>query len=109
MSAVMNSHPGNRKLSKPTFVEPMLDLAQVAEAAAKLTELLDQVLAYVEEVLRGSGPGSRSPDNAIGRALLDMVNSVPRMSPEEFEAMFHSNVKVMDVLGCLCHVYTKII
>ncbi|KDR08893.1 eukaryotic translation initiation factor 3 subunit F-1 [Zootermopsis nevadensis] len=75
-------------LSKKT-VEPMLDLAQVAEASQKLTSLLDSVLAYVEDVLAGR----TQPDNAVGRALLDMVNSVPKMTPEEFENMFNSNIK----------------
>nr|QBH74194.1 eukaryotic translation initiation factor 3 subunit F [Brunneria borealis] len=70
-------------------VEPMLDLAQVAEASHKLTALLDNVLAYVEDVLANR----TQPDNAVGRALLDMVNSVPKMTPEEFENMFNSNVK----------------
>jgi len=67
----------------------MLDLAQVAEASQKLTGLLDNVLAYVEDVLAGR----TQPDNAVGRALLDMVNSVPKMTPEEFENMFNSNIK----------------
>ncbi|PSN53426.1 Eukaryotic translation initiation factor 3 subunit F [Blattella germanica] len=75
-------------LGKKT-VEPMLDLAQVAEASQKLTGLLDNVLAYVEDVLAGR----TQPDNAVGRALLDMVNSVPKMTPEEFENMFNSNIK----------------
>jgi translation initiation factor 3 subunit F len=76
-------------LSKKT-VEPMLDLAQVADASQKLTSLLDSVLAYVEDVLAGRV----QPDNAVGRALLDMVNSVPKMTPDEFENMFNSNIKV---------------
>jgi translation initiation factor 3 subunit F len=82
-------------LGKKT-VEPMLDLAQVAEACQKLTGLLDTVLAYVEDVLAGR----TQPDNAVGRALLDMVNSVPKMTPEEFENMFNSNIKVGLNLGC---------
>jgi len=71
-------------------VEPMWDLARIAEATHKLTSLLDGVLAYVEDVLAGKVP----PDNAVGRALTDMINSVPKMTPEEFEKMFNSNIKV---------------
>jgi len=52
--------------------------------------LLEQVLTYVEEVLAGKITG----DPAIGRALLDMVNSVPKMTQQEFETMFTSNTKV---------------
>ena len=45
---------------------------------------------YVEGVLKGE----KAPDNAVGRKLLDLVNSVPKMSPEEFEKMVNSNMKV---------------
>jgi len=82
-------------------VEPMLDLAQVAEASQKLTGLLDNVLAYVEDVLAGR----TQPDNAVGRALLDMVNSVPKMTPEEFENMFNSNIKVSNKVAYIRHLY----
>ena len=33
-------------------------------------------------------------DNSMGRALLDLVNSVPHMSKEEFDAMLNSNMQV---------------
>lgn len=71
-------------------VEPMTDLALIAEASSKLTSLLDIVLAYVDDVLADR----KQPDNAVGRALLDMVHSVPTMTPEQFEHMFNSNIKV---------------
>lgn len=38
--------------------------------------------------------GRVSGNAAVGRALLDMVHSVPKMTPQEFETMFTSNVKV---------------
>ncbi len=67
----------------------MLDLAQVAEASTKLLSLLDQVVAYVEDVINGK----QQPDNSVGRSLLDLINSVPLMSTDQFAAMFNSNVK----------------
>lgn len=70
-------------------VSPMLDLAQVAEAGSKMGSLLDQVLQYVEDVLANR----QKANNAVGRALLDLVNSVPHMSNEQFSEMFNSNVK----------------
>lgn len=70
-------------------VQPMLDLAQVAEASSKLNGLLDQVLNFVEDVLLGKVP----PNNTVGRALLDLVHSVPHMNHEQFSEMFNSNVK----------------
>ncbi|XP_063978046.1 eukaryotic translation initiation factor 3 subunit F [Diachasmimorpha longicaudata] len=70
-------------------VEPMMDLAQIAEASSKLSSMLDQVLTYVDDVLTGKQP----PDNQVGRALLDMVHSVPKMTSDQFDEMFNSNVK----------------
>ena len=70
-------------------VQPMLDLAQVAEASSKLLGLLDQVLQYVDDVLNEK----QQPDNAVGRALLDLIHSVPNMSHDQFAQMFNSNVK----------------
>lgn len=45
---------------------------------------------YVEAVLSGR----ERPDNSVGRKLLDLVNSVPKMTPDEFEKMINSNMKV---------------
>lgn len=70
-------------------VSPMLDLAQIAEASTKLQGLLDQMLLYVEDVISGK----QQPDNAVGRALLDLIHSVPNMSHEQFTQMFNSNIK----------------
>lgn len=67
----------------------MLDLAQVSDASSKLLSLLDQVVAYVEDVINGK----QQPDNAVGRSLLDLINSVPHMSADQFAQMFNSNVK----------------
>ncbi|XP_011501637.1 PREDICTED: eukaryotic translation initiation factor 3 subunit F [Ceratosolen solmsi marchali] len=78
------------KGTKPdAVVEPMMDLAQIAEASSKLATMLESVLQYVDDVLSGKTP----PDNQVGRALLDMVNSVPKMTSDQFDSMFSSNVK----------------
>nr|CAG4644112.1 EOG090X09C5 [Lepidurus arcticus] len=65
------------------------DLAQILEASEQMESMLDIVLGYVEDVLAGKA----TADNSVGRALLDMVHSVPRMSPEDFEEMLNSNRK----------------
>ncbi|KAK5643643.1 hypothetical protein RI129_007488 [Pyrocoelia pectoralis] len=75
--------------NRPRSVHPMLDLAQVSEAGSKMNALLEEVLAYVEDVLANRIPA----DNAVGRSLLDLVNSVPHMTNEQFSEMFNSNVK----------------
>ncbi|XP_044256111.1 eukaryotic translation initiation factor 3 subunit F-1 [Tribolium madens] len=70
-------------------VHPLMDLAQVSEAGSKMGVLLEQVLQYVEDVLAGKV----QPNNAVGRSLLDLINSVPHMNNEQFSEMFNSNVK----------------
>lgn len=79
----------NKTANRKRQVHPMQDLVQVSEASAKLLELLDQVLVYVDDVLSGK----QQPDNAVGRSLLDLIYSVPNMTTEQFAQMFNSNVK----------------
>lgn len=74
---------------RPRNVNPLLDLAQVADAGSKMSAMLEQVLAYVEDILANRS----APNNAVGRALMDLVNSVPKMTNEQFSEMFNSNVK----------------
>lgn len=80
---------GVQSINRPRQTEPMMDLAQVAKASEKLLELLDQVLQYVDDVLNEK----QQPDNAVGRALLDLIHSVPNMTHDQFAQMFNSNVK----------------
>ncbi|XP_017144207.1 eukaryotic translation initiation factor 3 subunit F-1 [Drosophila miranda] len=77
--------PANR----PKTVPPMLDLAQISEASTKLQSLLDLILKYVDEVIAHKV----TPDNAVGRQLLDLIHSVPHMSHEQFTQMFNANVR----------------
>lgn len=78
--------------------EPVTDLAQIGEASKKLNVLLDAVLSYVEDVLAGKIPAN----NTVGRQLLDMVHSVPAITPEMFENMFNSNIKDLLMVVTLC-------
>ncbi|BET01273.1 unnamed protein product [Nesidiocoris tenuis] len=87
-----------KTVRKKEGIEPVTDLAQIAEAAEKLTTLLDAVLVYVEDVLAGRTP----PDNSVGRQLLDMLHSVPAITPEQFENMFNSNIKDLLMVVTLC-------
>ncbi|CAK1542852.1 unnamed protein product [Leptosia nina] len=70
-------------------VQPMRDLAQVAEAAGKLSSLLDQVVQYVEDVVSERA----AADKAVGRQLLELINSVPNMAADTFADAFASSVK----------------
>ncbi len=80
------------KFAKMRQVEPIPDLARVSEGTNKLEIMLDAVIAYVEDVLSGR----EKPNNSVGRKLLDLVYSVPKMTPDEFEKMINSNMKVFN-------------
>lgn len=74
--------------------EPVAELIQIEEASSKISDLLDVVLSYIDKVLASSD--CNAADNShIGRMLLDLMHSVPHVSPERFEEMFNSNVKVI--------------
>lgn len=89
------------------------DLSQVAGSAARIQDMLSTVLAYIEDVLvsfrehqqRHAGlvaaahvllsqSGKVAADNSVGRFLMDLVNKVPTISPEDFENMLNSNINV---------------
>jgi len=77
------------KHSKTRSVEPLPELKKIAEAADKNEMMLDIVIRYVEAVLAGK----EEPDSSVGRALVDLVQSVPKMDPVKFEAMLNSNMR----------------
>uniref|UniRef100_A0A4W3JUI1 Eukaryotic translation initiation factor 3 subunit F n=1 Tax=Callorhinchus milii TaxID=7868 RepID=A0A4W3JUI1_CALMI len=64
------------------------DLQQVGVAASRILEMLVTILQYSEHVLSGKV----TADNNVGRFLMDLVNKVPRISAEDFEAMLNTNV-----------------
>ena len=37
--------------------------------------------------------GREEPDSTVGRALVNLVQSVPKMDPVKFEAMLNSNLR----------------
>jgi len=77
------------KHSKIRSVEPVPELTKIAEAADKMEMMLDIVIRYVEAVLAGT----EEPDSTVGRALVNLVQSVPKMDPVKFEAMLNSNLR----------------
>jgi len=77
------------KFAKMRQVEPIPDLARISEGTAKLEKMLEAVITYVEDVQSGR----EKPNNAVGRKLLELVYSVPKMTPDEFDKMINSNMK----------------
>jgi translation initiation factor 3 subunit F len=77
------------KFSKVRSVEPVPDLTKISVAADKLETMLGALLGYVEAVLAGR----EEPNSSVGRALNDLVQSVPKMDPDQFETMLNSNLR----------------
>ena len=71
------------------------DLTQIVEASQQMENMLDIILSYVDDVISGA----KTADNTFGRLLLDMIHSVPKMSPEEFEEMLNSNRKARTIIS----------
>jgi len=86
------------KFSKVRSVEPVPELTKVADAASKMQNMLEAILSYVEAVL----DGREEPDSSVGRALNDMVQSVPKMDPGQFELMLNSNLRDLLMVVYLC-------
>ncbi|NXW50445.1 EIF3F factor, partial [Nyctiprogne leucopyga] len=64
------------------------DLQQVGSASARIQDTLTMVLQYAEDVLSGKV----AADNTVGRFLMDLINQVPKIPPEDFETMLNSNI-----------------
>ncbi|XP_069792754.1 eukaryotic translation initiation factor 3 subunit F isoform X2 [Narcine bancroftii] len=64
------------------------ELEQVGTLASRIQDMLATVLQYAEDVLSGKV----SPDNSVGRFLIDLVNKVPKISAQDFETMLNSNI-----------------
>ena len=78
------------KHSQKRSVNMISDLQRVASTCARLKDMLATVQAYVDSVIAGETPA----DSNNGRFLMDLVNSVPKINPEQFEEMLNSNMKV---------------
>jgi translation initiation factor 3 subunit F len=65
------------------------DLSQLTTTCARMQDMLCKVIEYVDSVIAGRVVA----DNAVGRMLMDLVNSVPKIKPEDFEEMVNSNMK----------------
>uniref|UniRef100_A0A8C0J4X1 Eukaryotic translation initiation factor 3 subunit F n=1 Tax=Chelonoidis abingdonii TaxID=106734 RepID=A0A8C0J4X1_CHEAB len=99
------------------------DLQQVGAASARIQDTLSTVLQYAEDVLPRAVTHSNSwklkldkfrpeirhtfltsgkvaADNTVGRFLMDLINQVPKISPEDFETMLNSNINPL-VQNCV--------
>jgi len=65
------------------------DLQQLTTTCVRMQDMITKVTEYVDNVIAGRTVA----DNAVGRGLMDLVNSVPKVKPEDFEEMLNSNMK----------------
>jgi translation initiation factor 3 subunit F len=65
------------------------DMQIVTATSMKIQEMLTKLLDYVDAVIQGKIP----TDNSVGRFLMELVNTVPKINPEDFEEMVNSNMK----------------
>jgi len=79
---------------------PLLsDLDLLDRSVAKLQDLLDTILAYINSVLTDQ----IKPDNNVGRFLADVVASLPKLDPNNFDRMFNTGVQDMLMLVYLAN------
>lgn len=65
------------------------DLKNILQSTDKISTMLDLLIKYVDNVLEGEIPAN----SRVGRMLMDLVDSVPQIKPQEFEAMLNSNMQ----------------
>jgi len=79
----------NTKLSSNRSVELKTDLNLISKESNKLGGMLDDILAYVDDVL----DGETAPDSVVGRKLLKLVQLIPSMTSDQFDEMLNANVR----------------
>jgi len=77
------------KGTKDRRVEIPADLDSVIEACGDMRSMLKIVIQYVEDVLAGR----KQADNQLGRMLMDMLQSVPRMDNDRFQEVLNGDMK----------------
>ncbi|ESN94550.1 hypothetical protein HELRODRAFT_185120 [Helobdella robusta] len=65
------------------------DLKQVSVDCTQMLAKLDSVIEYIDNVLSGKVPS----DSTIGRSLMELVNNVTKIKPEDFQDIVSSNMK----------------
>lgn len=65
------------------------DLENLEQSVIKVRDLLDSVQTYVDDVLKGK----ISADSKVGRHLMTMLSSAPKMDKAQFEQLFNNNLQ----------------
>jgi len=65
------------------------ELTTVIESCAEMRSMLKVVMEYVDDVLAGR----KEADNSVGRLLMDMIHSIPKMDNERFQEVLNGDMK----------------
>jgi len=76
------------KFSKNFRIKPPGELEQVQHSLEKLLFMLKQLTSYVDDVLAGKKPS----DPQVGRMLMNLINTVPKVDSKELENMINTNM-----------------
>jgi len=69
---------------------PLLsNMQHIGRSCDKLIERIGQTIEYVNGVLNGKA----TPNNEIGRSLMEVVGAVPQMDPSQLEKMLNCNMQ----------------
>jgi len=77
------------KHNKQRSAEIVPDLDMISNAIQEMLQLTDVVISYVDDVLSNR----KAADSSIGRTLMDIIQSLPPMDPEEFVDMINTSMK----------------
>jgi len=64
-------------------------MQHIGRSCDKLIERIGQTIEYVNGVLNGKA----TPNNEIGRSLMEVVGAVPQMDPSQLEKMLNCNMQ----------------
>jgi len=76
------------KFSKNFQVKPPGELDQVQVALDKLLFMIKHLITYVDEILSNKKPS----DPKIGRMLMNLINTVPRVDAKDLENMINTSM-----------------
>jgi len=67
----------------------LTDLDNLERSVSRVQEMLDNVQKYVDGVLNGA----ITPNNAVGRHLMEAISAVPKVDRAQFEQLFNNNLQ----------------
>ncbi|XP_067937673.1 eukaryotic translation initiation factor 3 subunit F-like [Watersipora subatra] len=87
------------KSAKSRTVEISTGIEQVESACESLLSMLNVIQQYVNDVVNGD----KAADPSLGRFLMNLVSSVPKIDPEKFEGLLNANFKDLLMVAYLAN------